>query len=329
MHTSDHSRLSRRPLLSGISILISDSPSRRPQPEYVTKKRKAAMRKAIQVWLWLACCAVAFAQTTPNIGLALPPINSSNWGTKLNNNMTILDGLLSGNANVPGLHLSGNFQVPSSPGFSTIGGGLIGYDATANVYVAGNNSVAIRFPYVIGSAPSGCAQWGANYALTGTGVACGAGSGGISGPGSSTNLFIPQWNGTSGNALLAGLGVTTVIGTPGVDTNVPTERAVRNAISAAGGGNVSTAGALTIGNVMIGAGGTNIQDSGKALPSGPLADTNSAQTFTSKSIGASQIDSGTTAGPRSVSLTGLTTGTRYYGIVLCAVEQPTFQFLTH
>lgn len=39
-------------------------------------------------------------------------------------------------------------------------------------------------------------------------------------------------------------------------------------------------------------------------------------------------DSGTVAGARKVDLTGLTTGTLYYGIVNCAVEQPTFQFKT-
>ena len=139
------------------------------------------MRDALRVFAFVLACGALSAQTSPNIGLALPPINSSNWGTKLNNNMTILDGLLSGNANVPGLHLSGNFQVPSQTSYSPLGGGLLGYDSTLNVYVGGNNSATIRFPYVIGSAPSGCAQWGANYALTGTGVACGAGGGGTPG----------------------------------------------------------------------------------------------------------------------------------------------------
>jgi hypothetical protein len=40
-------------------------------------------------------------------------------------------------------------------------------------------------------------------------------------------------------------------------------------------------------------------------------------------------DSGTKVGPRNVALTGLTTGTHYYGKVFCAVEQPEFQFTTH
>ena len=34
MQTSDHSRVSGSRSLSGISILVSDNPSRRPQPEY-------------------------------------------------------------------------------------------------------------------------------------------------------------------------------------------------------------------------------------------------------------------------------------------------------
>ena len=54
--------------------------------------------------------------------------------------------------------------------------------------------------------------------------------------------------------------------------------------------------------------------------------------WTSSSVPTSGVlefpDGGTAAGPRSVSLTGLTTGTLYYGIVLCSVEQPTFQLHT-
>ncbi|HEY3936883.1 MAG TPA: hypothetical protein VGL97_05610, partial [Bryobacteraceae bacterium] len=59
----------------------------------------------------------------------------------------------------------------------------------------------------------------------------------------------------------ATLAATTSVGSTGVDTNIPTEKAVRAAITAAGGGNVNAGGTLASGNVLIGAGSTSIQDS--------------------------------------------------------------------
>jgi hypothetical protein len=58
------------------------------------------------------------------------------------------------------------------------------------------------------------------------------------GPASSTNGYIPQWSGTIGNKLSTGLLLTTSIGTPGVDTSIPTEKAVRDAIGTALSGGV-------------------------------------------------------------------------------------------
>lgn len=59
----------------------------------------------------------------------------------------------------------------------------------------------------------------------------------VKGPSSSTDNYIPQWDGTSGALLKAGLGVVTTVGDPGVDTNIPTEQAVREAIVAGSGTN--------------------------------------------------------------------------------------------
>lgn len=58
-------------------------------------------------------------------------------------------------------------------------------------------------------------------------------SGDVTGPSSNTHGNIPKWNGTDSKTLDDGLGVSTSIATPGVDTKVPTEKAVRDALSVA------------------------------------------------------------------------------------------------
>lgn len=70
----------------------------------------------------------------------------------------------------------------------------------------------------------------------------------VVGPASSTSGRVPSWNGTSGGALNDGYDIVTTIGGTGVDTALPTEQAVREAIAAAiasevsfkGGYNAST-----------------------------------------------------------------------------------------
>ena len=62
-----------------------------------------------------------------------------------------------------------------------------------------------------------------------------AGTGDVAGPASSTDNHIPQFSGTTGKTLKDGLTVATSVGTPGVDTSVPTEKAVRDALASAGG----------------------------------------------------------------------------------------------
>src|SRR5258706_5138223 len=53
--------------------------------------------------------------------------------------------------------------------------------------------------------------------------------------------------------------IVTVLATPGVDTQVPTEKAVRDAITAGGFGNVSTGVTLTNDRLVVGAGTSNIK----------------------------------------------------------------------
>ena len=58
------------------------------------------------------------------------------------------------------------------------------------------------------------------------------GDGNVTGPNSTTENKIPQWDSTA-KKLKDGLTLATTVATPGVDTNVPTEKAVRTAIAGA------------------------------------------------------------------------------------------------
>jgi len=66
-----------------------------------------------------------------------------------------------------------------------------------------------------------------------------AGSGDVLGPATNTDSLVPQWNGANSKTLKNGLTVVTTVGSPGADTSIPTEKAVRSAITGGGGGNVS------------------------------------------------------------------------------------------
>ena len=61
----------------------------------------------------------------------------------------------------------------------------------------------------------------------------------VIGPATSVSGKVPTWNGSSGGILNDGLDVVTAINTPGVDTALPTEQAVREAITNALAGDVS------------------------------------------------------------------------------------------
>lgn len=61
----------------------------------------------------------------------------------------------------------------------------------------------------------------------------------VQGPATSTNGYIPSWNGTIGNKLGTGYQVLTTVGDPGVDTALVTDQGIREAIAAAISGGVS------------------------------------------------------------------------------------------
>ena len=61
--------------------------------------------------------------------------------------------------------------------------------------------------------------------------------GNVVGPDSATDAHIPQFDGTSGKRIKDGLPLVTTLGSPGADTNVPSEKAVRAAIASGRGEN--------------------------------------------------------------------------------------------
>ena len=78
-----------------------------------------------------------------------------------------------------------------------------------------------------------------------------AGSGDVVGPASATDNDFAQFDTTSGKLLKDGLAPVTTVGNPGSDTNIPTEQAVREAVVAAGGGDVSGPASATDENIAV------------------------------------------------------------------------------
>ncbi|MFA5185357.1 MAG: hypothetical protein WC551_02630 [Patescibacteria group bacterium] len=90
-----------------------------------------------------------------------------------------------------------------------------------------------------------------------------AGTGDVVGPATNTDAKVPQWNGANSKTLKDGLTLVTTVGSPGADTSIPTEKAVRSAIGAAGGGDVSGPASSTDTAIVLfdGVGGKTIKNS--------------------------------------------------------------------
>jgi hypothetical protein len=91
---------------------------------------------------------------------------------------------------------------------------------------------------------------------------------GVSGPASSTDSNFVQFDGTNGDTLKdSNLSLTTTLANPGVDTKIPSEKAVRTAIGTAGGGDVTGPASSTDNNIAIfnGITGKIIQDGGNTI----------------------------------------------------------------
>jgi len=99
-------------------------------------------------------------------------------------------------------------------------------------------------------------------------VGIGSGSGDVVGPASATGDDFAQFDGVTGKLLKdGGLSLTTTLGSPGVDTLIPSEKAVRAAISDAGGGDVSGPSSSVDDRISTfdGETGKLIQDGGKTI----------------------------------------------------------------
>lgn len=122
-------------------------------------------------------------------------------------------------------------------------------DAKQDTLVSGTNIKTVNSTTLLGSGDLAVQETlvsGTNIktinstSLLGSGnIDISGGSGDVIAPASNTDNNIPQWDGNNSKTLKDGLSLVTTIGTPGADTSIPTEQAVREAISGAGGGDVS------------------------------------------------------------------------------------------
>ena len=95
----------------------------------------------------------------------------------------------------------------------------------------------------------------------------GGGNGNVLGPATNSDNYLPQWDGANTKTLKNGLPITTTVGTPGVDTNIPTEKAVRTAVAAVPVGDVVGPASATDSHLAVfnGVTGKLLKDGG-ALP---------------------------------------------------------------
>lgn len=149
--------------------------------------------------------------------------------------------------------------------------------------------------------------------------AAGSGDGDVVGPASNSANYIPQWDGADSKTLKNGLALVTTLGSPGADTNIPSEAAVRAAISNIVGvcfsypSNAQPADAEAI-NILVPVGVTfplNLTGSGYYAAAGPAAEAvvsiqkNGTQ-FATLTVAIGQASGGTWAG----SATSLVAGDR-------------------
>ncbi len=144
-----------------------------------------------------------------------------------------------------------------------------------------------------------CAMWDGNGNIVDAGVPCSPASAGTVTPPTTTAAGkVPQYSNNTGTALAAGLGVVTSVGTPGSDSNLPTEKSVRSAIAAATTFANLVGGANTSATLLIGS-GASLATTGAgtiAATSVPASGvTGLAPSATTDTTNASNIKTGTLA----------------------------------
>src|SRR6266404_878500 len=149
-------------------------------------------------------------------------------------------------ANDSGSGTPGLGTVTNTLGALTLGLPVIG-NGGADIAIGTKTGTTTNFVNFTGETHiGGCAQWDASGNLTALVSGCGSGGGGMTGPGVTVVGNVPQWSNTGGTTVSNGLGVVTAVGSPGLDINLATEKAIRTAITAATSG-VTGPGTTTIG----------------------------------------------------------------------------------
>ena len=132
-----------------------------------------------------------------------------------------------------GVNTSANMIVGSGATMQASGSGAIVATGLAASVLTGSAGTKVTSALAAGTSGD-CVKWLSTGDLGDAGAPCGSGSGGgVSTPGTTTVGNVPQYSNTSGSALSTGLGVVTTVGSPGSNTNVATEAAIRTAINAA------------------------------------------------------------------------------------------------
>jgi hypothetical protein len=118
-------------------------------------------------------------------------------------------------------------------GYAPTSSGAFGYDSLNNEFVGGLGGSTVAFPWTAKSSvpiAGDCAAWSSNFHLNDPGYPCAYFSGGTSVTG-----VVPTFANSQG-AIGNGYAVVTTVGSPGSNSNLATEAAIRTAIGAGGGG---------------------------------------------------------------------------------------------
>jgi hypothetical protein len=109
-----------------------------------------------------------------------------------------------------------------------------------------NFSSSLGIPLAMVRIPSGTTSWTwdnlydvrqlfVGFTTTSGSSTTGSSGGNVYGPATNNDSYIPQWNGANSKILKNGVQLVTSVGTPGSDSSIPSEKAVRTALSTVSG----------------------------------------------------------------------------------------------